>query len=82
MSSKSAKIAAERNVSMRGKITNAPKNICDNLKKLEYDIEFEQSIPITENIRKVTAGDVLFSDIYLPENFIRRLLDKAGLKQR
>lgn len=87
-----ARIAAERNVSMRGKgysfddiydelqrITNAPKNICDNLKKLEYDIEFEQSIPITENICQVKAGDVLISDMYLPENFIRRLLDKAGL---
>ena len=61
------------------RITNAPKNICDNLKKLEYDVEFEQSIPISENIRKVKAGDILISDMYLPENFIRRLLEKAGL---
>ena len=86
-----ARILAERNASRYGNfnldniyeefqlITNASKNICDTLKKLEYDIEFEQSIPITENIRQVKSGDILISDMYLPENFIRRLLDKAGL---
>ena len=86
-----ARVVAERNVLMRGNcnldsiyeefgaITNAPKNICDIFKKLECDIEYEQSIPITENILQVKAGDILISDMYLPEKVIRRLLAKAGL---
>ena len=86
-----ARVIAERNVLMRGNcnldsiyeefgaITNAPKNICDIFKKLECEIEYEQSIPITENILQVKAGDILISDMYLPEKVIRRLLAKAGL---
>jgi len=86
------RIAAEQNVLARGKnctldliyeelqrITNAPKDFCDALKKLECDVEVDQSIPITENIRQVKAGDVLISDMYLPEEIIRRMLVKAGL---
>ena len=86
------RIATEQNVLARGKnctldliyeelqrITNAPKDFCDTLKKLECDVEVEQSIPITENIRQVKAGDVLISDMYLPEEIIRRMLVKAGL---
>jgi len=86
-----ARITAERNVLMRGNcnldsiyeefrvLTNTPKNICDALKKLECNVEYEQSIPITENILQVKAGDILISDMYLPEKVIRRLLAKAGL---
>ena len=86
------RIIAERVASSRGqnctldliydelqRITRAPKNICDVLKKLECDIELDQSIPITENIRQVRAGDILISDMYLPEDVVRRLLAKAGL---
>lgn len=60
-------------------LTNAPKDVCDALQEMECTVEFEESIPITENLRQVKAGDILISDMYLPENFIRRLLDKAGL---
>lgn len=86
-----ARIESERNASRRGNynlddiyeefqlLTNTTKNICDTLKKLECDVEFDQSIPITENIRQVKSGDILISDMYLPETFIRRLLNKAGL---
>lgn len=87
-----ARMMAERNISDNNpnynlddiyeqfqKNTGATKNICDALKKLECDVEFDQSIPITENIRQVKAGDVLISDMYLPETFIRKLLEKAGL---
>ena len=87
----SARMVAEQNLFSRGnftfddiyeefqRITSAPKNLCDALKKLELDVEFEQSIPITENIRQVKSGDILISDMYLPEQFVRRLLKKAGL---
>lgn len=61
------------------RITQAPKIICDRLKKLECDVELTQSIPITENIRHVRSGDILISDMYLPEDLIRRMLRKAGL---
>lgn len=86
-----ARIIAEGNIVKRGnynfddiyeefqRLTNAPKSLCDTLKKLELDVEFEQSIPITENIRQVKANDILVSDMYLSENFIRRLLNKAEL---
>ena len=86
------RVVAERIVSSRGqncmldliyeelqRITHAPKNVCDALKKLECDVELDQSIPITENLQQVRAGDILISDMYLPEDFVRRLLAKAGL---
>ena len=86
------RVSAERNLSSRGinyglddiydelqQLTGATKETCNALKKLECDVEFDQSIPITENIRQVKAGDILISDMYLPEKFIRRLLAKAGL---
>lgn len=86
-----ARIVAEKNVSSQGnyrlddiykefqKLTGATKNICDALKKLECDVELEQCIPITENIRQVKAGDILISDMYLPEELMRKMLHKAGL---
>ena len=61
------------------RITNVPQNACDALKKLECDVELDQSIPITENILQVKAGDILISDMYLPEELIREMLTKAGL---
>lgn len=61
------------------KITQAPKIICDRLKKLECDVELAQSISIIENIRHVRSGDILISDMYLPKELIRRMLHKAGL---
>lgn len=61
------------------RLTDLPPEICDALKNLEYEIELAQVIPIAENISQVQAGDILISDMYLPEEFIRRLLAKAGL---
>lgn len=61
------------------RITNIPQNACDALKKLECDVELDQSIPITENILQVKAGDILISDMYLPEELIREMLTRAGL---
>ena len=62
-----------------GKITNSPEKLCEELKALEIKVELDQCIPITENLRQVKAGDILISDMYLPEKIIRRMLDKAGL---
>ena len=86
------RIAAEQNLARHGvnynlddiyeeisKICSAPKNLCDELKSLEVQVELDNCIPITENLRQVKAGDVLISDMYLPENVIRKMLYKAGL---
>ena len=62
-----------------GKITNAPEKLCAELKALEIKVELDQCMPITENLRQVKAGDILISDMYLPEKVIRKMLDKAGL---
>ena len=84
--------ASEYNVATRGinynlddiydefrKLTNAPQNLCDKLKELEIEVELDQCIPITENLKQVKSGDILISDMYLPEKIIRKMLNKAGL---
>ncbi len=61
------------------KISNIPYQIAEKLKQLECDIEIDQAIPITENVNQVKSGDILISDMYLPEEIIRKMLDKIGL---
>ena len=86
------RIVAEQNLAKKGiiynfddiyeefrKLTNASEKLCDELKTLEIKTEIDQCIPITENLRQVKAGDILISDMYLPEKVIRKMLDKAGL---
>jgi hypothetical protein len=46
---------------------------------LEIRIEFENVIPITENLSRVRNGDIVVSDMYLPREIIMRLLRAAGL---
>lgn len=58
---------------------NVPTQLAEQLKKLEVDVEIDQTIPIAENLNQVKSGDVLISDMYLPENIIRQMLEKAGL---
>ena len=84
---------AERNLILRGekynlddiydelqKITGVSKEICDKLKNLECDTEIENAIPICENLLQVKAGDILISDMYLPEKIVRKILNKVGLQ--
>lgn len=87
-----ARVAAEQNVARRipnytpediytelKNMFNVSQELCDKLKSLEIQTEIDQCIPITENLRQVKAGDILISDMYLPEKVIRKMLDKAGL---
>ena len=55
------------------------KQTTDRWKQVELDVEFEQAIPIAENINQVCSGDVLISDMYLPTDSVRRMLEKCGL---
>ena len=86
------RIAAEQSILNKGKnfnlddiykamtkISNVSEELANKLKNFECDIEIEQAIPITENLNKVKSGDILISDMYLPEEIIRRMLDKVGL---
>jgi len=59
-----------------------PAELAEQLKAMEVATELENVIPIQENLDKVRHGDVLVSDMYLPEAVIRSLLDEAGLDKR
>jgi hypothetical protein len=52
------------------------------LMQAEIDAELAEVIPIAENLGRVKDGDLLLSDMYLPPDAIRALLDKAGLDRR
>ena len=54
----------------------------DRLKSLELAAEIDNVVPIAENIDQVRHGDLLISDMYLPEPAIRSLLSAAGLDKR
>lgn len=61
------------------KITGFSSAQIDEIKNIELATELDQCIPIKENLELVNDGDLLVSDMYLPEEFIRLLLKKAGL---
>jgi len=46
---------------------------------IELDVELEHNFPIVENIKKVKHGDLILSDMYLPKEFIMKLLRNCGL---
>lgn len=48
------------------------------LKEIEIDEELINVIPIQENISNLRDGDILVSDMYLPQEVISRLLARAG----
>ena len=60
-------------------IMHIDKSTAEQWKQIEIELELEQAIPIVENINKVKSGDVLISDMYLPDDVIRRMLEKCGL---
>lgn len=47
--------------------------------QIELDVELEHHFPIMENMLKVKDGDLILSDMYLPKEFIEKLLRKCGL---
>ncbi len=48
---------------------------------LEVRLEFENVIPITENLSRVSDGDIVVSDMYLPHEIIMGMLHAAGLSK-
>jgi hypothetical protein len=49
--------------------------------QIELDIELEHSYPIKSNIESVNNKDIIITDMYLPDSFIRQLLQKCGLNK-
>lgn len=47
--------------------------------QVELDVELEHNYPIFENINKVQDGDLILSDMYLPKDFIMKMLRNVGL---
>lgn len=52
----------------------------DKLLAAELDEEFDNAVPIVENIQRVREGDLIISDMYLPQDVLRRLLHHIGLR--
>lgn len=51
------------------------------LMEMEIAEELENVIPIKENLDMVNDGDLLISDMYLPKEVIKKLLNKCGLNK-
>lgn len=54
--------------------------LAERLKAAEIDAEFDHAVPIAENIARVREGDLVVSDMYLPADVLRRLLQHVGLR--
>jgi predicted HAD superfamily hydrolase len=52
------------------------------LAQLEIQVEFDNVVPIADNLARLDAHSLLLSDMYLPEAVIRALLRRAGLSPR
>tara|TARA_R110000868_G_scaffold58409_2_gene180386 strand:- start:5 stop:1210 length:1206 start_codon:yes stop_codon:yes gene_type:complete len=50
--------------------------------QVELDVELEHHFPIMENMLKVRDGDLILSDMYLPKEFLKKLLRKCGLDKQ
>ncbi|MBK9018745.1 MAG: hypothetical protein IPL72_01550 [Sulfuritalea sp.] len=60
-----------------GTVTRAD---ADRLLAAEIDAEFDNAVPVAENLRRVREGDLVVSDMYLPPEVLRRLLQHVGLR--
>jgi hypothetical protein len=56
--------------------------LSETILQRELQLELAHCIPIQENIERVSDGDLLVSDTYLPKEFVLELLEKCGLQKR
>jgi hypothetical protein len=52
----------------------------EKLKAAEIDAEFDHAVPVAENLARVREFDLVVSDMYLPADVLRRLLQHVGLR--
>jgi FkbM family methyltransferase len=50
------------------------------LAQLEVQLEFENVIPVSDNLTQLDGDSVLVTDTYLPDDVVRALLQRAGLR--
>jgi hypothetical protein len=66
-----------------GQATGWPQGVLDLLRALELFEEWDNLFPIAQMVARVRPNDVIISDMYLPNGFLRRLVDhKLGLPGR
>ncbi len=56
-------------------------DMAQRLMEAEIDAEFDNAIPITENLAAVRDFDLVVSDMYLPASVLRGLLQHVGLRR-
>ena len=66
-----------RELVARGKCTA---EAAERLKAAEIDAEFDHAVPVVENLVRVREFDLVVSDMYLPTEILRRLLQHVGLR--
>lgn len=90
----SARMAAEQRVFAAGEAFDLPaiyrelgaSGYCDavaarRLMAAEIDAEFDNAIPVAENLAAVRDFDLVISDMYLPAAILRGLLQHVGLRR-
>jgi hypothetical protein len=66
-----------------GQSTGWPQGVLDLLRALELVEEWDNLFPIAPMVARVRPNDVIISDMYLPDGFLRRLVDQTlGLPGR
>jgi hypothetical protein len=66
-----------------GQATGWPQGVLDLLRALELVEEWDNLFPIAQMVARVGPNDVIISDMYLPDGFLRRLVDQTlGLPGR
>lgn len=66
-----------------GEATGWPQGVLDLLRALELVEEWDNLVPIAQMVAQVRPNDVIIADMYLPDGFLRRLVDqKLGLPGR
>lgn len=73
------RIDAEKNSD--GTFLGIYKNLPNVDPDVELNVELQHCYPIVNNINKVNDGDIIVSDMYLDEKFIKKMLLKCGLKK-
>lgn len=62
-------------------LTNESDEKIQELMNIELNTEIENTLPIYSNISKIRDGDIYISDMYLPEESIRKILDHHNINK-
>ena len=60
-----------------GAATGWPQGVLDVLRALELVVEWDNLLPVAEMTARVRPNDIIIADMYLPDGFLRRLVDQT-----